>query len=481
MLTSSPPSVVLGAQEPRLRVASDAGDRADGEAADQLLASYGLNLDDWQAWTLDDWLAVDPATSLWVHQTCGLSVPRQNGKNGVLEAREVYGMTVIGEKFLHTAHEVKTARKAFLRLLEYFDNPRRYPDLAAMVREIRRTNGQEAIVLHNGGSIEFVARSKGSARGFTVDVVVMDEAQDLADEALEALRSTNSAGPQRNPQIVYTGTPPGPKNDGEVFTRIRSSALAGTSTSRCWHEWSAEPGADLDSETTVAQANPAYGIRISRDTVQGEREDLSEEGFARERLGMWEDVSTSAVIDAATWLRCADMGSQPVDRLALAVDVQPDRTSGSVAVAGQRADGRWHVEVIDNRNNVGWILERVAGIYKRQRIRTVVIDRRGPAASLIEPLQQRGLKVTTTDASEMAASCGALYDAVMEDALRHLDTPVLNSALAVARKRSLGDAWAWHRKNSAADITPLVACTLALHGAQSDRIAQRRSNAATFV
>ena len=212
-----------------------------------------------------------------------------------------------------------------------------------------------------------------------------------------------------------------------------------------------------------------------------EREDLSEEGFGRERLGMWDEVSTMAVIDAATWQRCADMSSQPRDRLALAVDVQPDRTSGSVAVAGRRRDGRWHVEVIDNRNSVGWIVERVAGIYKRQRIRTVVIDRRGPAASLVEPLQQKGLTVASTDAAQMTAACGAFYDAVMEDRLRHLDTPVLNSALAVARKRSLGDAWAWHRKNAAADITPLVACTLALYGAMSDRVAQRRSDAATFV
>ena len=81
----------------------------------------------------------------------------------------------------------------------------------------------------------------------------------------------------------------------------------------------------------------------------------------------------------------------------------------------------------------------------------------------------------------MAAACGALFDAVMEDRLRHLDTPVLNSALAVARRRSLGDAWAWYRKNVAADITPLVACTLALRGAQSDRIVRRRSGEATFV
>ncbi|WP_103061578.1 hypothetical protein [Actinomyces qiguomingii] len=479
-MTNSLPGAVIGAQTPRLRVAADGASRLDGADAADIAAAYGLELDDWQAMVLSDWLATEP-NGLWTHSRCGLSVPRQNGKNAVIEARELYGMAVIGEAFLHTAHEVKTARKAFRRLLTFFDNPRKYPDLAAKVVEIRRTNGQEAIVLDNGGSVEFVARSKGSARGFTVDTIVADEAQDFGEDAMEALRSTNAAGPQQNPQLILTGTPPGPKADGEIFRRFRASALSGSSDTTCWAEWSAPNDADYDDEKTWATANPGYGIRISRDTIMDERGDLSEEGFARERLGMWDEVSTNAVIDAATWLRCADMASNPVDRLALAVDVQPGRESGSVAVAGQRSDGRWHVEVIDNRNNVGWIVDRVAGIYARQRIRTVVIDKRGPAASLVEPLQKKGLKVTTTDAAEMAAACGSFYDAVMEDTLRHLDTPVLNSALAVARKRSLGDAWAWHRKNAAADITPLVACTLALHGAMSDRISQRRSNRATFV
>jgi hypothetical protein len=34
----------------------------------------------------------------------------------------------------------------------------------------------------------------------------------------------------------------------------------------------------------------------------------------------------------------------------------------------------------------------------------------------------------------------------------------------VARKRRLGDAWAWNRKDTDSDITPLVAVTLALFG-----------------
>jgi hypothetical protein len=38
-----------------------------------------------------------------------------------------------------------------------------------------------------------------------------------------------------------------------------------------------------------------------------------------------------------------------------------------------------------------------------------------------------------------------------------------------AKKRPLGDAWAWSRKSSAVDISPLVACTLARFAVAGDR------------
>jgi phage terminase large subunit-like protein len=190
--------------------------------------------DEWQRFVLEDWLARGGKGGKFASLTCGLSVPRQNGKNAILEMRELFGIVQLGEKFLHTAHEVKTARKAFIRLASFFENERKWPELAELVKDIRRTNGQEAIVLTNGGSVEFVARSKGSGRGFTVDVLVCDEAQELSDDALEALMPTTSASPQQNPQWIFTGTPPGPTANGEVFSRTRDDALSGKSSRLCW-------------------------------------------------------------------------------------------------------------------------------------------------------------------------------------------------------------------------------------------------------
>jgi phage terminase large subunit-like protein len=107
-------------------------------------------------------------------------------------------------------------------------------------------------------------------------------------------------------------------------------------------------------------------------------------------------------------------------------------------------------------------------------IRAVVIDGASAAASIIDELRQAGIKVTTTSAADMAAACGTLYDGVQEGWLHHLDDPVINAALGVARKRKLEAAWAWNRKGQASDITPIVACTLALWGAQSSKAKKPR-------
>lgn len=156
---------VKGRQEPRIKLEPSRA-YTDGEDAATLSSAYGLTPDPWQRTILDAWLGRDE-NDKYTASRAGVLVPRQNGKNGVIEMRELYGLAILGEKILHTAHEVRTARKAFLRLASFFENEREYPELAALVVSIRRTNGQEAIKLTNGGVIEFSARSRGAARGFT--------------------------------------------------------------------------------------------------------------------------------------------------------------------------------------------------------------------------------------------------------------------------------------------------------------------------
>jgi hypothetical protein len=64
----------------------------------------------------------------------------------------------------------------------------------------------------------------------------------------------------------------------------------------------------------------------------------------------------------------------------------------------------------------------------------------------------------------MAHACGALINDLSEDRFRHCDQAALNDAVAQAIPRTRGDAWVWDRRDTSADICPLVAVTAAAHG-----------------
>jgi phage terminase large subunit-like protein len=461
----------LGAQVPRVRHAPSTRANAWEDIAD-LARAYGLILDPWQENVLQAAMG-ERSDGQWASPRVGLAVPRQNGKGAIIEARELAGLLLFGEQtIIHSAHDQKTARIGFDRIASYFEN---YDDLRRRVKQVGSALNREYIELRTGQTLRFLARSKSSGRGFSADCLMLDEAQELSDETWAAILPTISARP--NPQIWLLGTPPAPGMAGEVFTRFRTAGLEGKDGRLCWCEWSVEADSDLDDRIAWVLANPSLGADretgVTYESIADERHALDESSFGRERLGMWDEASGNRVIDTVTWDLCADDRSTAVERLALAIDVPPDRSVASVALAGLRADGKWHVELYEQRKGVGWVVPYVVERLERNAEklpRAVVIDGASPAASLIEALAAAKVKVTTTAARDMAKACGTFYDGVMEGWLRHTNQPQVNTALGLARKRTLGDAWAWNRRSATSDITPLVACTLALWGAQSSTV-----------
>ncbi|NKU63882.1 hypothetical protein GS891_12235 [Rhodococcus hoagii] len=96
---------------------------------------------------------------------------------------------------------------------------------------------------------------------------------------------TTRAAPLKNRQLIFTGTPPGEKDNGEVFTRRRQNTIDQKSSRSCWHEWSCADGVDYDDPQAWAQANPALGFRLDAETVQEDRDLAQRQRFARECLG----------------------------------------------------------------------------------------------------------------------------------------------------------------------------------------------------
>lgn len=476
--TSAKKRRLRGSQEPRIRIAEDYEFSYGGDAG-ELAGAYGLTPDPWQQTVLDDWLAVDE-DGKYVHDTCGLSVPRQNGKNGVLEVRELYGMTVEGERILHTAHEVKTARKAFLRLLSFFENEREYPELVEAVKSIRKTNGQEAIELTNGGSIEFSARSKGAARGFTVDVVICDEAQELTDDQLEALMPTSSAGPLQNSQLILLGTPPGPTTNGDVFPRTRKGALGENAEGTSWLEWSVTEVGNVYDEERWEDTNPALGYRLTRKAIEKELKTMSPDGFARERLGWWAADIANACFKSADWGKLAtvftdeEIEEQRDWKKALGVKFSADGATASIAIAIWKQGATPHVEVIETDSTsfgIAWVVEIAAQAWRK--VSVIAVDGRSNAPTFMGELAEAGVSkksMCLATAANVIAASSMFVNAVGGGEITHNDQPALNDAVSAAQKRKIGaDGGYGFKSANETDVTPLEAASLALWGVKTSK------------
>jgi hypothetical protein len=448
--------MLLGEQRPRVRSVPPAVTSA-GQETIELAASAGVMLDRWQQFALVDALG-ETAAGLWAALEVALIVARQNGKGEVLLARELAGLFLFGERLIiHTAHEFKTASEAFLRIKTVIENT---DDLRKRCRKPREANGEQAIELLNGQRLRFLARSKGSGRGFTGDLIVLDEAYAIAATMIGALMPTLSARP--NPQLWYASS--AAHADSEVLRGIIARGTAG-SRGLCYLEHSADPKAANDDRRAWAQANPALAIRIAESFVELEYDSMVGSGnpelvaeFRRERLGISEDENADAPIDEATWAGLANRHAQLADPVGMSVDVTPDRGKTSITAA----DGET-VELIDNRPGTGWVVDRVVDLDRKWHPCGWAIDPASPAASLIPDIKAAGIDVYEPGMREVAAAWASFYDAAVNGKLAHRDDPTLNAAVAGAKERPLGDAKALGRKLATADISPLVAGTLARH------------------
>ena len=196
---SWPPAVRVGSQEPRLRSVPPYSATLGPEAVD-LAAAAGLVCDPWQALCVHDILAVGEYGRWVAPETCTVC-QRQDGKGAIIETIELAGLFLFGERLiLHSAHEYKTAQEAFLRIRDLVDG---CADLTRYVKAIREANGEQQIILMSGARLRFVARSKGSGRGFSGQRNILDEAFALTRTHLAALLPTMSAQP--NPQFNQFG------------------------------------------------------------------------------------------------------------------------------------------------------------------------------------------------------------------------------------------------------------------------------------
>lgn len=440
----------------------------------------GLNPFEWQQFVLSGWLG-RTLDGKWAALNCGLAVPRQNGKSlGTAEARANYGMLVLGEQVIYTAHLQKTATETFEDMASFFTD---HKATNKHLKTVKEALGREQIILKNGARIKFLARTRAGGRGQHGELLVFDEAQELDSSQQASFLFAISAA--RNPQTIYMGTPPDETSTpGLVFKGIRKRAKQGSSKRTSWHEWSVpEIPENVHDESIWARTNPSLGITIQRETIEAEVEQTEPDEFSRERLGWWSDKEIKdAVFSADEWGACKTDAPEPTDDeiISLGIKFTSDGSHVAISAATKSAFHKPFVELIYYEPmNMGttWIAEWINE--RKRTIAEVCIDGKSNVDALVGKLQKlhfpdRAIKVM--GAADVIAASSMLYDAVIEGSLIHAGQELLADSMTKTRKRTVGskESGGWSFGDGVSDAAPAESVASAYRSVMTTKRNPRR-------
>jgi hypothetical protein len=165
------------------------------------------------------------------------------------------------------------------------------------------------LVLSNGSEIRSVPASERQVRGWSVDLLLIDEASQLDDEfVLSACFPTTAARPDA--RIVLASSPAA--SEGVFFDYAQRG----------------ERGSEHCSTFTWSLARAHW---ISEDVVAAARETLPPAAFAREFLGEFSDLGADEVLIPRAWVEAAQHRTlAPAREVVFAVDVARHGKDSSV-------------------------------------------------------------------------------------------------------------------------------------------------------
>ena len=464
---SSRSARLRGSQEPSERIAPRYS-QSDSYDALKILKIGGTSLDPWQADILEDWLA-RTSSGRWACPTCGGSVPRQNGKTLLLQARMESGMLLFNEHIIYTAHLQKTATETFEEMRDFFESPKIKKYVAQ--DGIKSALGREQIILKSGARVKFLARTRNGGRGQHGDLLIFDEAQELDDDAQASFLPAISAS--LNPQTVYVGTPPDANSTGGVFRGIRNKALSKKTKKAAWFEFSVKDIGDVTDKTRWTETNPALGRRIQVATIESELEQMAPDTFARERLGWWSPEVVEEVayaIDRKKWLACASEDEKPEGKTAYGVKFTADGSMVALCGAVIPKEGKTRISLIKEEPmsmGIQWLADWLNERYTKASC--VVIDGRNGTDILVDrikPVWKAKISIVIPSARDVVSAGSELINQINENTLTwYKFQDSLNDSAVNAEKRSIAGGFGFGGGHSA----PIEACALALWGAKNSK------------
>lgn len=383
-----------------------------------------------------------------------VTVMRQNGKSLLTFAVIGHRCTLWPNQPRRAVYTAQDGQMAASKIVDdvhplYWSSPafRRLLHDTRGNKGLRLTNGKERIEFATGSYLRYIGSGEEAGHGITdTSLAIVDESfADVDDRREQALLP--SMATVRDAQTWNVSTA---GTDASVFLRRkidmgRAAAEAGLTSGTAYIEYSIPDDADIDDPRVWWDHMPALGWTIAEEVVQHARGSMDEGKFRRAWGNQWTS-SDERVIAQTVW-DAVQGSAAPVGMLRFAVEVSPTRESACIVVSGDNGA----LELIEFREGVSWVEDELPGRVEElagSHGGVVRVDAGGPAGYLLPRLENAGVMVEKFTTADVVKSCGAFFDAVADRRLSVFRNDMLDEAVASARKRRVGESWAWNRAGS---------------------------------
>lgn len=409
----------------------------------------------WQRRVADVGGEIDPDTGLPAYREVFFTVPRQSGKTFLTLCWQIHRcISSRWDQPQRSVFTAQTGRDARDKWRDELFPLLRNSKMSPLVDKINEGMGNEAVYWVTGSLIRLLSTSASSGHSKTLDQAVLDEIwHDVDDRREQGLRPALIT--RSDAQILVCST--AGTQASTVYNRKvqkgRQAAAEDDGSGMAYFEWSASDDWEVDDPPdSWWQFMPALGHTITPEVIDSERQAMETQEFKR-AYGNRPTKSTDMIVPPPMWQAVCSkaVSADPESGVMFGMDVAHDRTSAAIALC----DGQT-VELVDHRPGTGWVVERCNELTDKWG-GAVGVDHRGPAGVLADSID-RCAKLSSRD---VLKACGGLFDAIVEQQVQFRQDSALDTSVEGAVKKTVGDMWAWSRKASTADVTPLMASTVA--------------------
>lgn len=419
----------------------------------------GWTLLPWQKWLLIHALELRE-DGTFRFQAVVVLVARQNGKTHLIKLLALW-RAYMGRKdpttgnpplILATSQKLDQARETWQAAVDLAGS---IPALAKEIpgrRGIRHVNGEQELRLMNGARYKIAAANGNAGRGYTVDLLIMDELREHRDdEAWAALEATTTV-PANAQTFAFSNAG---SNKSVLLNRLRTKALSNVDPSFGIFEWSAPEGCALDDREGWAQANPGLGYTIKESKLLGYLTTKTQADFKTEHLCQHVPSEADRAIYFPAWSASRDPGlsvaealkpyaGQVVACLDISPDVPPHRPHITLAGAAIQDDGRIRVQALRQWDDVTAVRFSLKAELERLSPMAVAWYSGGPAQSLAVLL--RDLGAVEIKGATVSEACQEFASLVAAGQIVHAGDLFLDEQIEAASKLQFGDTWRFQRK-----------------------------------